>query len=258
MKNIASVAALVALFCAPALAQTPERIPNKAAGTRYPRWLVPVNATDHFDSTDPTIPAPEFHGGAIAVDRNGVVHVVGVYFPGGPTDPGEIGYMQRRFEARTKTSFSASYSQIYNLSNTPTVYSGNPAIAVAPNGDVYVTWEEFPAGPTPYAIVYRKMNASGGWDARVTVEESNGRYPSIAVGADGNVHLAYWFDVANDPKDVMRYRLNFGAWEELPDPNPPPGTCVYAYAAAPYRPVVRVDSTNVPHLAWHRVADGGT
>ena len=261
LRAVFSAIAL-ALASSAVLCQSPERIPNRMAGTKFPHWMRPTNVTGAFTGN---LPTPNLFGGALTIDSKGIVYLAGEM----ASPSGEIGYTQRRWDARGRTGFS----QVFNLSNTPSAPSSQAAIAHGPQDEVYVVWQE-QVGVTLSSIpinsiLRRKMTASG-WEAPVVVATGSFigdrlytyGFPRIDVDAAGGIHIAVREDIyLHDATHTMvlghevqiRYRLNQGNLETVAAGRvmPPPS---FPYDVPGVDFIVQADSTNTPHVAWHNDA----
>jgi hypothetical protein len=137
---------------------------------------------------------------AVAVGADGAVHVVWE-----DQSPGnwEILYASR--EA------GGDWSPPANVSNNPGG-SFRPAVAVGPDGSVHVAWHDDTFGN--YEILYATKPPGGEWSTPTNISNSSGwsYWPSIAVGADGSVYVA-WHDNTPGNWEVMSAsRAPEGPW----------------------------------------------
>jgi len=71
-----------------------------------------------------------------------------------------------------------------------------PDIAAAPNGDLYVVWNEQTG--TPAIQIARSTDGGLTWPSVLPVSNASGNAPKIAIGADGVQHVV-WQDAAAPP-----------------------------------------------------------
>jgi len=84
----------------------------------------------------------------------------------------------------------------------------NPSLAVGLDGTVHVAWEDYttlpPDADPNYDIFYKKYVPGTGWTTTQVVSTEStlsAYYPSLAVGLDGTVHVA-WRDYTTLPPDA--------------------------------------------------------
>lgn len=128
---------------------------------------------------------------SIAVDSNGVVHVVWIYL----IDNGDSGLDQDVFY---KTYSDDIWSVAELISSESNQNSEYPSIAVDSSGMVYIIWHEesdYAGSGSDTDIFYKIFNGVTWSGTRAASTESTGNsyFPSIAISPDKAVHVA-WFD----------------------------------------------------------------
>jgi len=132
----------------------------------------------------------------------------------------------------------------------------NPTMAVAPNGTIYVAWEDFRNGD---ADIYVSWSTDAGLTWRtpnVRVDDDAGAAaqtePSVAVDPTGTVHLA-WRDARGGDADIYSANSTDGGVTWSPNQrvnDDPPGATQASPAAA-------ATSTAV-HVVWEDFRNGAT
>ncbi|MBI4021396.1 MAG: alpha/beta fold hydrolase [Candidatus Aenigmarchaeota archaeon] len=178
----------------------------------------------------------------VAVDQQGNLHVA--------------------YQDETTGLWQMFYTKLDNNGNTlvdDTMISGpsstakNGEITVDAAGNSHIVWMDMRDGN--YEIYYSKLGPSGATlvdDLRLTNDDSYSGDPTIGVGADGNVHVA-WFDQLDSdqhPYNIYYALLDNGGTVLASGvqltfnlPGPPPNDAAY--------PSLAVDSSGNPRVAWH-------
>ncbi|MFB3907339.1 MAG: hypothetical protein ACE15D_02950 [Candidatus Eisenbacteria bacterium] len=88
-----------------------------------------------------------------------------------------------------------------------------PAIAVAPNGDVHVLWQDNESGADQ---VYHRQRVAGVWSTAVVIgdEAEPVRHPDIAVSLTGGVHAVMVREFGNQDR-VCYSKLGATGWQGL-------------------------------------------
>lgn len=163
------------------------------------------------------------------------------------------------FFARS-TDGGRSFGAPINLSNTPDGvgkgrsgpdrwHNGSLALAVAPDGTVHAAWTAY-QGP-----LWTARSTDGGESfsepLRITTGESGepARAPSLAVGPDGRVHLAW--AVGDDPAADLRYAVSEDSGRTFT-----PSRALFPDEAHADAPKLVVDRVGTVHLAWHESPAG--
>ena len=71
------------------------------------------------------------------------------------------------------------------------IYDTFPAEAVAPNGDVYVTWSQ-PGATSSRVVVARSQNGGRTWSSHYLGVDGQASLPTIGVAGDGTVAVTYY------------------------------------------------------------------
>ena len=145
---------------------------------------------------------------------------------------------------------NAGWSSQYVISSNEIV--GHSSLAVGPDGTVHIAWAE-KAGSSYPDIYYKSYVIGTGWSSPFLVSQNCpgwSDYPSLAVGPDGTVHIA-WFDTSwdSDTNDDILYRRFEPGVGWTPKENIIPNIWPYVY---PYdnRPSLAVGPDGTLHLAW--------
>jgi hypothetical protein len=149
---------------------------------------------------------------------------------------------------------SASGGGISNTSG----WSQLPSMAVAPDGTVYVAWEEDIAGQ----IYVRRWNGNG-WEEVGAGSASGGGISntsgggsfgsSIAVAPDGTPYVA-WCDGSNGWEQIYVRRWRGGTWEEVGHGSAHGGGISSTNSHSWY-PSVGIAPGGVPYIAWYEELD---
>ena len=131
------------------------------------------------------------------------------------------------------------------VSTESTRWPEDPSLAVGPDGTVHIAWERInsPVGSTDYDIFYKRFVPGTGWTTTELVSpESTGAWsfkPSLAVGPDGTVHIAW-----EEGVDIMYRRFVPGTgWT---------ATEVVSTESTDnsFEPSLAVDPDGTVHIAW--------
>ncbi|HUY00008.1 MAG TPA: hypothetical protein VMV49_10675 [Candidatus Deferrimicrobium sp.] len=137
----------------------------------------------------------------------------------------------------------------------------DPAIAVAPNGDIHVVWEDTCSGPWSgdWDIFYAKYSA-GAW-SNATVISDNGAWwntgnsyePAIAVDASGTVHVV-WKDETStpfsSPTDTEILYINYTVATGWSNATVISDNGNWWNTGNSEMPQIAVDSTGTIHVVW--------
>ena len=196
--------------------------------SRFPAllWTGPLNISNtENDSRTP----------AMAVDGNGVVHVVWeegdrIYHSYGSgqnwSPPSRVATGERpaiaidghnrphvvfaneiggNFEIYYSRWDGGAWSLPRNVSSTSGV-SSNPDIAIASDGTIHVVWADNTPG---YSIIYHAESTGGALWSNFPIPSANGGVPSIAIGSDDIVHVSW----QNLDEEVNRYDIYHSQWD---------------------------------------------
>lgn len=138
--------------------------------------------------------------------------------------------------------------------SAPTNVSNNsggsfrPAVAVSPDGSIHVAWHD--DTPGDYDIFYAAKAPGGSWSTPTNISKSPrwSYWPSIVVGADGSVHVA-WHD------------LTPGNWEafstsKAPDGAWSPPTNISESTGTSFIPMLLLEEDGTVNAVWQDDASG--
>ncbi len=205
---------------------------------------------------------------AIAVEENGVIHVVWVDLTNGSWGvDSEI--MYANYTEVTGWSNATVISDGYNGSYWNDDYSLDPSIAAAA-GEIHVVWQEWTNGTwgTDREIMYASYNATRGWsNATVISDGYNGSYwntgisenPIITVDNLGTVHVVwedYTYGIWGVDSEIMYVNYTMAAgWSNA--------TVIsdgyngsYWGTGPSSTPYIATDSAGVVHAVWQEWTDG--
>jgi BNR repeat-containing family member len=163
-------------------------------------WTAPVDVSKTpGNSTDP----------AIAIDTNGAIDVAWKDTTSGEKSP-DI------FFARS-TDGGKGWSKAVDVSHTAGV-SSDPALATGPDNSIHMVWTDTTSGETHPDIYYGVSTDSGkNWSKAKDISNTPGvsSDPTIAVSADGAVHVA-WKDTSSGPTnpDIYYTWKSTGSWNK--------------------------------------------
>jgi hypothetical protein len=129
----------------------------------------------------------------MAVGSDGTVHVAWYDY----TDYGGAGTDWDIFYKKFVPGSGWAVTEVVSTESTSSSY--RPSLAIGSDGKVHIAWEDwtdYGGSGTDRDIFYKRWVAGKGWSgAQVVSTESTGlsRYPSLDVGSDGTVHIA-WTD----------------------------------------------------------------
>jgi uncharacterized protein (TIGR03790 family) len=166
----------------------------------------------------------------IAVDSGGVAHIS--WYAQDGTGNNQIYYSNSTNWTNKIAVTTGPYDQLY------------PSIDVDGNGTVHIAWQGRCA-ESPGSYVIRYANSTG-WANVVSLVEANNTYdqqrPSLAVGIDGVVHLAWYGRAPYMTTNHIRYANSTG-W---PGFRMLPVESMYSR----FRPSLAVDRNGVVHIAY--------
>ena len=189
-------------------------------------WAEPLNISNTTDySRTP----------AMAVDGNGVVHVVWeegdrIYHSYGSgqnwSTPSRVATGERpaiaidgqnrphvvfaneiggNFEIYYSRWDGSAWSLPRNVSSTSGV-SSNPDIAIASDGTIHVVWADNTPG---YSIIYHAKSTGGALWSNFPIPSANGGVPAIAIGSDDIVHVSW----QNLDEEANCYDIYHSQWD---------------------------------------------
>lgn len=137
---------------------------------------------------------------SVTVDEQGNLHMVFAHDFGGRY---QIYYTRHR---------EPLWTLPYEISRTPGL-SHNPHIAAAPNGLLYVVWEDDTPG---FSSIYHAYNPEGHW-INAPVPGARGWRPWVTCDGKGNVHLVWESTIPNrQGDDIYHSQLTPSGWS-LPE-----------------------------------------
>lgn len=182
---------------------------------------------------------------AIAVDKNGVVHVVWEDFRDNPKLAG-IAYTKS-----TDGGLTFGQDVMIGGAQAVTSHQGNPDVAISDNGVIHVVWEDYRDDPVLGNIYY--ASSGGGttdFSEAIMVDESftttsHQANPSIAVDNTGIVHVA-WEDYRDNPElgniyyanSINNFKENWMVDDRITD------------TSHQAKPIIAVDGTGTVYVAW--------
>jgi hypothetical protein len=181
---------------------------------------------------------------SLAVSSDGTVHIAWEE----PTDYGGSGGDSDIFYKKL-TIVGWTTTEVVSTESTSDSY--NPSLGVGSDGTIHIAWEDMTdyggSGPRP-DIFYKKCVPGSGWTVTevVSIESTSYCYaPSLAVGYDGTVHIA-WLDLPSlsyDSDILYKKRLPTIGWT-MPEvvSTESTGYC--------YDPSLDVGSDGTVHIAW--------
>jgi hypothetical protein len=170
---------------------------------------------------------------AIAIDSNGVIHVVW-----GDDTPGNI-----EIYHKSSTDGGTTWTGANRLTWNPGS-SRDPAIAIDSFDNVHVVWQDYTTGD--YEIYYKKSTNGGStWLAtkRLTWNSSQSTDPAIAIDSSNNIHVVFDDDMFLKNEIFYKKSTNGGAtWitERIS------WNSGYSYAAT-----VATDSSDNIYIVWY-------
>jgi len=140
-----------------------------------------------------------------------------------------------------------------------------PSLALAPNGDIYLTWVQFGSGiDEPNTQIYAAHYSGGGWhefggsmtypgisSSSNTVTDPAG--PAISIAPDGTVYVA-WQAGNNDPNSLFLKKYSGGAWVGILQSDEPPGIARSGGIAT--NTVLLADGYGLPVVSYSAIVSG--
>jgi hypothetical protein len=130
-----------------------------------------------------------------------------------------------------------------------------PQVLSDSKGYLHAVWMEFdPSGPASSSGIYYSRWNGDTWSVPLKISENTGwaEIPSIAVGSDDTVHVAWGDDSYspdNMPRVAYRTRSFDGTWSSIETLTLPASTVLGRL------PSLAVDASNNPHVSFMAVAD---
>jgi hypothetical protein len=134
-----------------------------------------------------------------------------------------------------------------NISNSEGE-SKRPAVAVGADGSVHVVWEDQSAGN--WEIFYASKEPDGSWSPPTNVSQNLGGSfrPSVAVGTDGSVHVAWHDDTPGDYEIFYAVKPPGGVWSDAVN--------ISNSSKWSFWPSLVVGAEGFLHAAWHDQTPG--
>ncbi|RLI63593.1 MAG: hypothetical protein DRO67_05505, partial [Candidatus Asgardarchaeum californiense] len=192
---------------------------------------------------------------SLAVDGDGAVHIVWQ----DTTDYGGAGPDMDIFYKQKPAKGNWTATELVSTESTNNSYW--PSLAIGPNKSIHVAWFDDPGYGgfgNDRNILYKSKPYGGSWGSTelVSTESTGVSYrPSLAVGTDGVVHIA-WCDGTDysgsgpDPDIFYKKKLPLGYWTN---------TEVISTESSneSHRPSLAVDNDQTVHVAWYDRTDYG-
>ena len=149
-------------------------------------------------------------------------------------------------------SYDGTWSEETTVYNSPQVPVSRPSLAADSTGDLHCVWQRSGHGATPNSEVWYRKRTAGSWGAAMNVSNTYGasEYPTLAIGADDNIHV-FWKDSGesiSNPKMVLYRQYTVGSGWDAGYTNVSNTTGNGDYATMD--PCAIVDSQNDVHLVW--------
>jgi hypothetical protein len=191
---------------------------------------------------------------SLAVDSDGVVHIAwtdGTDYDGSGSD-GDIFY--KRWSSDT------GWSATEVVSTESTSSSHSPSLAVSSDGTVHIAWEDwtdYDGSGADSDIFYKKYVPGSGWTTTTVVSTATTSYsynPSLDVGSDGTVHIAWEeptdYGGSGADQDIFYKKLTVVGWTTTEVVS----TESTSFSTAP---CLAVGSDGTVHIAWEDMTDYG-
>ncbi|MFC1761801.1 hypothetical protein ACFL6U_06945 [Planctomycetota bacterium] len=190
---------------------------------------------------------------AIAVDDLGIIHVVWEDYRDNPK-LGNIYYSK-------STNRGESFGADVMVDDPPTITSDqvNPALTVDTQGIIHVVWEDYRDNPAMGNIYYAKSSDGGdhfGPDVMVDAiftHTTVQRYPDIAVGSDGTIHVV-WEDYRDNPILGSIYYANSSDGGRSFSKDIMIGDAITP-TSHQILPTIAVDDNGIVYVAWEDYRD---
>ena len=149
-------------------------------------------------------------------------------------------------------SYDGTWSEETIVYNSPQVAVSRPALAVDSSGDLHCVWQRSGYGATPNSEIWYCKRTAGSWGTAMNVSNTYGssEYPTLALGADDNVHV-FWKDSGeniSNPKMVLYRKFTVGSGWDASYTNV--SNTLGNESSATMDPCAVVDSQNDVHLVW--------
>ncbi len=202
---------------------------------------VTVGTTKEPLPTEPPQPPPESPetapGPAMAISPDNQIHLAWADKRTGTWDV---------YYARSTDGGASFSTPIAVVTDAKAAARGHPALAMSPDGQVHITWEDQRSGD--WDICYARSDDGETFSSPVQVNDdatdTDQARPALAVGRDGSVHVA-WQDSRSGDWDIYTARSTDGGTSF--------GANVRANDEARSQqedPVIGVDSQGRVHVAW--------
>jgi hypothetical protein len=149
-------------------------------------------------------------------------------------------------------SYDGTWSDETIVHNSPQVALSRPALALDSAGDLHCVWQRSGYSAVPNSEIWYRKRTAGSWDAAMNVSNTYGasEYPTLAIGADDNVHV-FWKDSGeniSNPKMVLYRKYTVGSGWDTDYTNV--SNTTGNGSSATMDPCAVVDSMNDVHLVW--------
>lgn len=202
-------------------------------------------------------------GATVALDRQNRAHVVwfdnrdgdyDIYYAGESDRPDEFTPAIRINDDKDHPVEADVFGDDEPAGSTGPTFQTLPSLVVDQNGAIYVAWQDYRRNQ---ADIYFAKSTDGGktFSRNLRVNDDIGRagqlYPSLAVGADGVLYLA-WHDFRKGNQDIYFSRSTDGGktFSRNIRVNDDPET------AGQFNPSLAVDTKGTVYVAWHDLRDG--
>ncbi len=149
-------------------------------------------------------------------------------------------------------SYDGTWSEETTLYSSPQVPVSRPVLAVDSTGDLHCVWQRSGYSAVPNSEIWYRKRTAGNWGAAMNVSNTYGssEYPTLAIGADDNIHV-FWKDSGeniSNPKMVLYRKYTVASGWDAGYTNV--SNTTGNGSSATMDPCAIVDSMNDVHLVW--------
>jgi hypothetical protein len=138
-----------------------------------------------------------------------------------------------------------------------------PSVAIAPDGTLYVAWEDWSAGDAEIYVLrwngssWEEVGAGSATGGGISDNSNDSERPSVAIAPDGTPYIA-WYDYSKawDNTEIYVRRWDGSNWEEVGAGSAGSGGISDNNDDSAAPSMVTAPDDGMPYIAWHNRSGG--
>ncbi len=139
-------------------------------------------------------------------------------------------------------------------------WSGEPSLAIAPNGNLYIAWRDDSSGNDEIYVrrwngtAWVEVGAGSANGGGISNDEGWSGEPSLAIAPNGNLYIA-WHDDSSGNDEIYVRRWNGTAWVEVGAGSAGGGGISHSEGES-RAPSIAIAPDGTPYVAWEDWSEG--